>query len=336
MVGDSLTRGYFFFGFGRRLRKLNMRDVSMAPEEQFMCDVLGLGAVAVDDVLYVEEFPIADAKTSVRRRQRYLGGLAGIALVTAARLGCTTAYAGRLGDDEFSEYVVTNLRQEGINLQHLVRHPDARPIISTVIVGEKRSTRNIFFHLTDISGADATLPAESVIRGAKALLIDHLGIEGMLRATRIARAAGIPVISDLELNVSSHFQELIGLIDHLILSQHMATTITGETRPETAALKLWDSTRHVVVVTCGAEGAWYLTQEGVVRHQPAFSVNAIDTTGCGDVFHGAYAACLVRGLDLAERIRFASAAAALKATQSTGHQSIPFLNDVELFLKEHA
>ena len=312
-----------------------MSDVSTAPDIRFSCDVLGIGAVAVDDVLYVEEFPIADAKTSVHRRQRYLGGLAGIALVSAARLGCTTAYAGRLGSDEFSEYVVTNLAREGVNLHYLVRHPDARPIISTIIVGEKLSTRNIFFHLADISGADATLPDESVIRSAKALLIDHLGMEGMLRATRIARAAGIPVISDLELNVSSYFQELISLIDHLILSQDMATTITGETRPDAAALKLWDSSRHVVVVTCGAEGAWYLTQEGIVRHQPAFIVNAVDTTGCGDVFHGAYAACLVRGLPIAERIRFASAAAALKATQSTGHQSIPFLNDVESFLKAH-
>ncbi len=300
----------------------------------FMCDVLGIGAVAVDDVLYVEEFPIVDAKTSVRRRQRYLGGLTAIALVTAARLGCKTAYAGILGNDEFSEFAVSNLKRESVDVTHLIRHPEPRPIISTIIVGERLSTRNIFFHLCDISGADADLPDESIIRAAKVLLVDHLGMEGMIRAARIAHAAGIPIVSDLELNVSAHFQELIGLIDHLILSQDMAATITAEAQPEAAALKLWNSTRSVVVVTCGAEGAWYLTQEGIVRHQPAFRVNTVDTTGCGDVFHGAYAACLVRGMPTAERIRFASAAAALKAMQSTGHQSIPFLNDVESFLKE--
>jgi len=83
-----------------------------------------------------------------------------------------------------------------------------------------------------------------------------------------------------------------------------------------------------VAVTCGAKGCYYVTSENPAapRHQPAFKVQAVDTTGCGDVFHGAYAAALARGMSAPDRIRFAAAAAALKATQSGGAQGgIPTL-----------
>ncbi len=300
----------------------------------FTFDVLGIGAVAVDDVLYVEEFPAADLKTQVLRRQRYFGGLTSIALVTAARLGSKAAYAGVLGYDDFSEYAIVKLSQEAINLDFVVRHPEARPILSTIIVGNKGSTRNIFFYLSEISGAHADLPDPSVIRAARVLLVDHLGLDGMLRAARIARAAGIPIVSDLELNVSPHFHELLGLVDHLIMSIEFATILTGESQPDVAALKLWSSERKVVVVTCGAAGAWYLGDDGIVCHQPSFPVDIVDTNGCGDVFHGAYAACLARGMETSQRVRFACAAAALKATRTGGHLAVPTQLMVESLLSQ--
>jgi sugar/nucleoside kinase (ribokinase family) len=81
------------------------------------------------------------------------------------------------------------------------------------------------------------------------------------------------------------------------------------------------------------EGAWYVAEDGPARHQAAFAVTAVDTTGCGDVFHGAYAAALVRGQELAERVRFAAAAAALKATRRGGQTGAPTLEQVETFLR---
>jgi sugar/nucleoside kinase (ribokinase family) len=96
--------------------------------------------------------------------------------------------------------------------------------------------------------------------------------------------------------------------------------------------RLWDKDRQAVVVTCGAAGAWFAGIDGVVQHQPAFSVKVADTTGCGDVFHGAYAAEIVRGVAVADCVRFASAAAALKATQPGGQRGIPTRAGVERFL----
>jgi len=122
----------------------------------------------------------------------------------------------------------------------------------------------------------------------------------------------------------------------LIVSRPFAQQLTNSADPVEAAKRLWTNERTVVAITGGADGAWFLTAGGKVQHQPAFKVNVVDTTGCGDVFHGAYASMLARGADAAERIRFASAAAALKATQPGGQAGIPTRSAVESFLQQQA
>jgi sulfofructose kinase len=123
-----------------------------------------------------------------------------------------------------------------------------------------------------------------------------------------------------------------------ILSRSFAEQLTGEDDPASAARQLSTKGRRVVVVTCGAHGCWYLESKarGSLCHQPAFEVKTVDTTGCGDVFHGAYASALARGMPLKARIRFASAAAALKATRPGGQNGIPTRAIVEKFLRERS
>jgi sugar/nucleoside kinase (ribokinase family) len=297
-------------------------------------DVLGLGCVAVDDLLYVEHYPLADAKVPVRRRDRQCGGLTATALVAAARLGARAAFAGVLGQDDDSRFVMDCLRREGIDLSHLVVRAGIRPIHSTIIVDETRRTRTILHDLTGASGADPELPPDEVIRATRVLLVDQFGVEGMTRAARIARAAGIPVVADFERGDWPGFAELLALVDHLLVSRHFAVRQTGITEPTAALRALWTDARQVVVVTGGEEGCWYLSaaEPGRLQHQPAFAVATVDTTGCGDVFHGAYAAALAQGLDLPARIRLASAAAALKTLQPGGQAGIPSRVRLEAFL----
>jgi sugar/nucleoside kinase (ribokinase family) len=299
-------------------------------------DVLGLGCVAVDDLLFVEHYPPADAKVPVRHRERQCGGLTATALVAAARLGARAAFAGILGDDDDSRFVVDSLRREGIDLGQLLFRPGVRPIHSTVIVDETRRTRTILHDLTGAAGADPTVPPDEVIRSTRVLFVDQFGVEGMTRAARVARAAGIPVVADFERGDWPGFAELLALVDHLIVSRHFAARHTGTTDPAGAAGALWTAARQVVVVTCGEEGCWYVSGEepSRPRHHPAFAVSAVDTTGCGDVFHGAYAAGLAEGLDLVARIRVASAAAALKTLRPGGQAGIPTRAGVEAFLRE--
>jgi sulfofructose kinase len=88
-------------------------------------------------------------------------------------------------------------------------------------------------------------------------------------------------------------------------------------------------------VTAGAQGCWYSERGGAVNHFPAFQVNAVDTNGCGDVFHGAYAACIAQGESVAQAIQVATAAAGIKATQPGGRAGIPNREALDQFLKEH-
>jgi len=295
--------------------------------------VVGLGCVAVDELLYVPAYPVPDTKVRVRQRDRQCGGLAATALVAAARQGAACAYAGTLGDDDDSRFVIDTFRREGIDTTLLRRRPEARPIRSFIVVDEAQQTRTIIFDIAGAVPAQTDWPPEEALRRTRVLFIDHFGVEGMIRAARIARAAGVPVVADFERNEWPEFPELLGLVDHPIVSQQFAERLTGERQPDVALGKLWSADRQCAVVTCGAEGCWYQARGEPVRHVPAFAVNVVDPTGCGDVFHGAYAAALARGAPVAERIRWASAAAALKATQAGGQAGIPSRAAVADFLK---
>jgi sugar/nucleoside kinase (ribokinase family) len=300
-------------------------------------DILGLGCVALDDLLYVAAYPPPDTKTPVRRRERQCGGLTATALVAAVRLGCRCAYAGTLGDDDLSDFVLDRLRQEGIDVSFVRRRPGARPIHSLIIVDESRQTRTIFYDVHNVLGAQPDWPDEQLIRSARVLFVDHWGIEGMLRAARLAREADIPVVADFENDQAPGFAELLNLADHLIVSESFAHQLTGDALPRSAAERLWAAGRSAVVVTCGARGCWYLGPNpgDGPTHQKAYAVPVMDTTGCGDVFHGAYAAALAEGHELPKRVRFAAAAAALKATRRGGQAGIPTRSAVHAFLKEH-
>jgi sugar/nucleoside kinase (ribokinase family) len=297
-------------------------------------DILGLGAVAVDDLLYVPAYPPADSKVQVERRERHCGGLTATALVAASRLGARCAYAGTLGDDELSCFARRRLVEEGIDLTHTRQLPAARPVHSTIVVDQAAQTRTILFSCDGFLGAVPEWPADEVVASCRVLFVDHLGVPGMLRAARVARPHGIPVVADLENDDHPRFAELLAEVDHLIVSQGFALRLTGCPAPAAAAQALWTAGRAAVVVTCGAAGCWYIAQDepAHVRHQPAFRVPVVDTTGCGDVFHGAYAAALVRPMDLAARVQFAAAAAALKATQAGGQAGIPRYEAVAEFL----
>jgi sulfofructose kinase len=301
-------------------------------------DILGLGAVAVDDLFYLDEYPRPDTKVRVVRRERHGGGLTGTALVAAARMGRCCAYAGALGGDELSRFILDGLAGERVDTASVVVRADARPFHSTILVDLKGLTRTILSDATGVIGADPSGPAEEVIRSARVLFVDHVGLAGMVRASRIARAAGIPVVADFERRLEPPFDELLVLADHPVVPIEFAREIAGAADGVSAVRALWHESRAAVVVTDGTNGSWYTSREqpGRVFHQPAFRVQTVDTNGCGDVFHGCYAAGLCEGMPMRERVRFAAAVAAVKAAQRGGQKGIPSRADAERFIVERS
>jgi sulfofructose kinase len=315
-----------------------MPAAQRAPASPRSIDVLGLGCTAVDDLLYVPSYPREDSKMRVRQHRRQCGGLTATALVAAARMGARCAYAGSLGNDELSHFVEQRLTEQGIDLQYLRRQSNAKPVHSTIVVDETKGSRTILYNVDDAGEAVTDWPAEEIIRAAKVMFVDPFGIEGMVRAARIAIAQDIPVVADFEsVQTDECFAELVAMVNHLLVPISWAQQWTNCSHPGEAAESLWNPQRQAVVVTCGADGCWYVDRDErhEARHQPAYRVNTVDTTGCGDTFHGAYAAALAECLPIAERLRLASAAAALKSRHHGGQAGIPTRVEVDAFLREN-
>lgn len=271
-----------------------------------MIDVLGLGSVALDEILVVDHWPEPDEKMRVASRSQRLGGLTGHALVAAAKAGARCAYAGRLGTDATSLAVAEALAAAEIDLTHAPRAAEYGVGRSVIISALRERSRNVFSQATGMTGAHDGLPGEEVLQQCRVLFVDHHGIDGALRAIR----AVVDTVADLERDDHPRFSELLSVVNHLVLSAGFARRITGAATAAEAVTRLWHPGREVVIVTAGAEGCWWQDRSHVgAQHFPALRVEARDTSGCGDVFHGVYAAKLALGEPIEARIRSATEAA---------------------------
>jgi sugar/nucleoside kinase (ribokinase family) len=297
-----------------------------------MVDVLGIGIAAVDELIRVPHFPEPDTKVRVLGSERACGGLAATALVAAARLGASTAFAGVLGEGDLSDFVLRSLEAEGVDVSHVVRLPHAGPGRSIIVV-DPGGRRIVYSDPSrTIAGSEVAAPPAAV-RGARVLLVDHVRVPASVRAARVARAARIPVVGDLERSDHPRFPDLLALVDHLVIPASFGARLTGASDPP-GIMSVLRAPGRTTVLTGGADGAWYQGPDDAdaPTHVPAFAVRAVDTTGCGDAFHGAYAAGVAFGLDLAARIRLASAVAALTATRLGGQAGLPDRATVDAFL----
>ncbi len=295
-------------------------------------DVLALGSIAVDDLIYVDRFPSEDQKMMVQSRRQESGGQAATALVAAARLGASAAYFGVLGHDELSRFVIDRLEAEEVDCAAVIRRTDARPIHSVVIVVPAAHTRTILFTEAGFSGPPEEKITEEVITNCKILLVDQTVVSAGLRAVKIAQMHNIPVVGDFESDRDPQVYELVSLVDHLVISEEFAGKITGIEDEARMVRALAHPDRPACVVTAGSKGAWYSEYGGEVRHSPALEVQVVDTTGCGDVFHGAYAACLARGDGIDQAVQVATIAAGITATRPGGQRGVPTMDEVTRYL----
>ena len=290
-------------------------------------DILGLGCATIDELLFVDGYPPADGKVLVQSAQTQGGGLTATALVAGARLGARCAYGGMLGHDQTSRQVAQILEGEGVDTSLVSWRDDAAAIRSTIVVDRLAGTRAIFFRRPGLVGAPPDV-SDDEIAVSRVLLVDHYGGAGNLRAIQIARRAGVPIVADFERDNVPQWAEFFPLVDHLVLSREFAATLSGEGAPDRAARALWNPQRAIVVVTAGEQGAVAFDGRELTR-VAAFATQVVDTTGCGDVFHGVYAATLAWDWPLAKRLSWASAAAALKARHVGAQAGIARRAEVE-------
>jgi len=299
-------------------------------------DIIGFGAVAVDDLIFVPNYPESDTKIEVAKRERFGGGLTGTALVAASRLGAAGAYCGILGKNDLSRFTLNEFKNEGVDTSLCIIVNDAQPLHSTIIIDQSTGRRTIYYSLSGFTPPDPALIQKSLNVPCKLVIFDSFMEDSIPHIIKTAHRKGIPVLADIESVDIMQQPESLASIDYLILNRILAEEITGEKEPDRVLFALETDQRICTVITKGKSGCWHKIRNEPVFHIPAFSVKEVDTTGCGDVFHGAFAAALVRGLDIQTAVMQASAAAAIKATQSGGRKGIPGLNQLNEFIGNYS
>lgn len=297
-------------------------------------DCIGIGCSALDYLGIVSRWPDVDEKMPMDDLTIQGGGMIATALVAMARLGARVSWMGKQGDDPFGVQILRLLDKEGVDHSHAVIEPGARSHFAFCIVDSHSGKRTIFH----ARGTESTLRPEELnrkeIESARSLLVDFRYPEASEAAARWAREANVPVVIDAEGATDAKCADILRYCDHIIPSKAFAEGFTGVSDWEEAARRLFDAFEpSVVVITLGEDGC--VAYNGMeLIHQPIFPVEVVDTTGAGDVFHGAYTFGLLQGWPLREIIRFASAVAALKCRKLGGRAGIPTLDEVKSLLQE--
>jgi ribokinase len=289
-------------------------------------DAIGIGLVVRDVSVLLDRYPSPDEKTRARELHESGGGPVPTALVTLARFGRRTAICGTVGNDDAGRFLLEGLRREKVEAGAVAVREDFATPTSVILVENGRRTileppRGVGFPLewSDVE----KLPLED----ASALLVDARVVEVQARAARVVRRAGGLVVLDCG-HPREGVEDLVAESDIAILSHTYPAALHGDEVDMRAFLeslqaRLPRSGPAIAGVTFGARGCALLDREEGFQQLPAPLVKALDTTGAGDVFHGAFLHAFLKTRSVEKSARFANAAAARKCQGMTGRAALP-------------
>ncbi|WP_407151005.1 sugar kinase [Bradyrhizobium sp. ORS 86] len=292
--------------------------------------VICLGLSALDQVWRVDRlFSGRSEKIKAAGYGTIGGGMAANASVAVARLGASVAFWGRAGNDSAGQEMRSAFVTEGVDVENFRLFPDGRSSVSGIIVDSSGERQIVNFRGSYPEAAD-WLPLEAVVR-ASSVLADPRWVEGAATLFREARARGIPTVLDGDMADADVFEHLLPLTDHAIFSEPALTAFAGSAQ-DTSLTALARFGCRVIAVTRGEAGvSWY--ENGQLHRRAAYAVDVVDTTGAGDVFHGAYALAIGVGLDVRAAMAFSAATAAMKCGHAGGRNGIPTINECLAFMR---
>jgi sulfofructose kinase len=291
-------------------------------------DVVGIGLNATDTVMEVREFPALGGKERVVESSLHAGGQVATALVTCRRLGLNVRYIGKVGDDAAGRLQLASLRRVGIQLEYTKVVRGAPNQYACIIVDQKTGERTVFW---DRDARLTVLPKDfnqQSITSARLLHVDGCDLDAALAAARWARRASLPVVADLD-TVYKNVERLFPCVDYLIASTQFLPAVTGHADPfKVLEFMAREYRIRMPGMTLGRNGA-LVYHAGRFIYSPGFVVETVDTTGAGDVFHGAFDYALLAGWDIARALDFSNAMAALNCTALGARGGIKSLDEAE-------
>jgi len=291
-------------------------------------DVIGIGLNATDTLLLVQEFPPYAGKVAFDREMLSPGGQVATAMVTCSRLGLRAKYVGTIGDDLRGDIQRQSLDGTGVDTSSVIVRAGCPNQTAYIIIDERTGERTILWQRAD---SLRLLPEEirrEDIAGARMLHIDGYDVDAATYAAEVARENGVPVSIDVD-TVYPRFESVLRNVDYLVAGSGWPARWTGETDPFAAlqALQKEYGTR-LVSMTLGDYGSLAL-YAGRWYYSSAFEVTCADTTGAGDVFHGAFCCAILEGMPLQAALEFSNAAAAWNCTAIGARGHVPTRPEVE-------
>ncbi len=273
-------------------------------------DVVGVGLNATDTVLLVPHLPGYGGKAAFQREIFSPGGQVATAMVTCQKLGLRAKYIGSVGDDQRGEIQIESLQESGVDIDDVQRRENCPNQSAYILVDQSTGERTIFWYRDDCLRIDPEQITPEKITCARLLHIDGHDTAAVERAARLAHEAGIPVTVDVD-TIYHGFDRVLPYVDYLIASTEFPARWTNESnRFRALEIIQQEFGTRVAAMTLGAHGALALA-EGKFHYSPAFVVNCVDTTGAGDVFHGAFCYAVLESYPLDQALDFSNAMAAL-------------------------
>ena len=287
-------------------------------------DVFGLGQSCWDYIGGIDSYPPPDSKCEMSSIIEVGGGPVATALIALARWGCSCAFSGIFGDDVYGRQMIADFQAAGIDTSGALIREKASSQVAFIVTEKSTARRTIFWRRPDGSAVQPDEIDIELLQRSRLFYTDGLFIDAAVSAARVARAAGIPVIVDAG-TLRERSLELVAFSDYYIVARSFARALTGSDDPRKACLNLQKRGPKVVGVTLGEKGSLILAGNEWIE-MPAYPVKAIDTTGCGDVFHAALTYGILESWNIRKTLDFASWAAAQVSTKIGGRAGIPPAN----------
>ncbi|WP_309085021.1 PfkB family carbohydrate kinase [Chelativorans sp.] len=285
-----------------------------------------LGGMTLDRVFLVETLPSGPSKTIAHDFIERGGGMAATAAVAVAALGGAVRLLSRVGEDLAGQALVTELERIGVDTRGVLRVQGGRTSTSAVHIdsaGERM--------LTNFPGdlpRDADWLPLSDVAAQSAVLADIRWLEGAEALLDAARRCRVPSVLDADAGDPASLRRLCARANHAVFSEQGLRQLSGSDDPETGLRKVLADAEQVIGVTLGDRGSLWVAG-GDLFHVPALKVEAINSNGVGDVFHGAYTLAIGEGATVREAARFATLAAAVKCRDIRGWNGMPSRADIE-------
>jgi len=299
--------------------------------------ILCTGIIVLDEVFRVDEFPQPDGKVQAKGFFVVNGGCAANAAVAIARLGGQAALAGPMGgpegEDDNGDRVLRALKRENIDCTFCRRIDGLATALSAIFMNA-RGDRTIVTYRDERIAATTPADPDAVVARADAVLADNRYPAFVQPICEAARRRGLPVVLDGD-RPTVEDDPLFGIASHVIFSSECLRETTGVKDLGDGLKRIARKTGAFLAVSNGPDDIVYL-EAGALRRQPVFTIDAVDTLGAGDAFHGGFALALAEGQSVIAAMRFGAAAAGIKCTRVGGSAGAPTRAEVEAFLAGNA